>query len=180
LSNLVDVVLPDQDGALRVNALHQQTPKQLFALLSPSAELSRFYGQQVRPPSALFEHSFNLKLLLSSNFIHRYIKHIHPDLSESIFFMALTSADCSYVSSLQTSHQEEEWRISAQIAEQRSQQHAWGEPLPVGEGTSKANMLLALELELEYHISNAKTNVDSMDEDEDDSVSVSSSHLSKS
>lgn len=176
LSNLIDVFLPIS-SAYHQHALYNYSPGGLFNLLSCKPELREYYSMKMQQCSdkvsaalipQMFDHPFDLELLLSSNFLLPHLAILHPDFKYSQFFKGLLEINNDAIVSLsiQTHEQQEKWMKSAEVAEWRSLQFLWGQPA----SSEPRNLRYPLELEIERQFSRA-----AVMEQKTDDVSIASS-----
>jgi hypothetical protein len=158
LSNLIDLFIPS-DREYHLHSLYNHTPEEVWTcLLSNKPELREYYKNKVQEcsdlnwplPPPIFDRPFDLELLFSSKFLHKYIEVIHPSFKTTKFYKSLQSRNLQGTNfapslTLQTAEQEEQWLNSATEAECRSLQCSWGEP----DGGKPHNLRYPIELELE-------------------------------
>jgi hypothetical protein len=179
LSNLIDIFLPTET-TYHQHTLYNRAPGELYNLLSIKPELREYYKRKVQrcteqklpPIQALFDHPFDLELLVSSNFLHPHIAAFHPDFKDTKFFNGLQqkhSNDSFFSLSLQTKQQENKWMKSAEEAERRSCQFPWGQPA----AHTSTNLRYPLELEIERRFARAQ-NSNLVEQETDDASTASS------
>jgi hypothetical protein len=178
LSNLIDIFVPTET-TYHQHTLYNRAPGELYNLLSIKPELREYYNSKVQrcteqklpPIQPLFDHPFDLELLLSSNFLHPHIAAFHPDFKATTFFNGLQkhSNDFFFSLSLQTKQQENKWMKSAEEAERRSCQFLWGQPA----APTSTNLRYPLELEIERRFARAQNSI--IVEQEADDASTASS-----